>query len=147
MSFARLLNELEGLRRLVLVPIISTHTSDKVVMMEAISPAQQPVINSWATSLYKPSAHGIEVKMPTAEVILWNMPPTTTNVILDSRDCNLRVEVNILDCIQELTPLYQGHLKSLAACNKPRATTPLVDHSRTNGLCYIILPLGPPRMD
>lgn len=74
-SFARLLNELVGLRRLVLVPIISTHTSDKVVMMEAISPAQQRVFNSWASSLYKHSAHGIEAKFPTAEVVLWNIPP------------------------------------------------------------------------
>lgn len=91
MSFARLLNELEGLRRLVLVPIISTHTSDTVVMMEAISPTQQRVFNSWASSLYRHSAHGIEAKFPAAEVVLWNTRPTTINTILHSRDCNLRV--------------------------------------------------------
>ena len=43
MSFAEVMDELSALCRLVVVPKISTDTSDEVVMMEAISPTQQRV--------------------------------------------------------------------------------------------------------
>ena len=43
MSFAEVMEELSGLCRLVVVPKISTDTSNEVVMMETISPTQQRV--------------------------------------------------------------------------------------------------------
>ena len=43
MSFAQVMEELSGLCRLVVVPKLSTDTSNEVVMMEIISPTQQRV--------------------------------------------------------------------------------------------------------